>query len=713
MLLCSVSLGATTYYVGPVTKGTADCTGSHANDCLLATALGNSLHAYPTAGDTVELADGTYQGGNSMMLFPQPSFPTVVVVSGGGTMSQRTKNVSYTQTCGGIEGPPSQLQIGDSGKVFQANDRVTLSGIATSCSGGAGGTRTKATIYMSKDNLTGSPVGDGHMFKVGTGCQNAFNDGSTQSATCDPGPDSGFTASPWGNGSAYPLAGASDGNRLLIKAQNRGGAILDGQYTSNPISFLNGREFITVDGISAINTSGTPNACVLCVKDGAFNNTFQYMAIGEGTNIAGLMRYNSSIVSQSSKANYAIAMHNIYDHLFIFGVARKLWISISNGYASATDRSATLSNSTGVYIGNNAISPHLAFSGVYDSYGIQMRDNIVFWTEEGMGSSYNVWNANCQWDTAGAVNCPSPPGTCQQSNLCGSFANAYTMICSPCGLFATDHNTNSASEFGTFYGNIGIVRATDHVTNGPGIGNQSASFNANFFMTKIAEVTVKDMVMSNLFVTSPGLPGVSMNNCTAANCPGAPKNMVATNITEIGATTGNISSDWSKTNALIHLADNSTFTYDGSSGASKSNICFQHDTSGTITAIKRFGNVNDPMENIGAQLMASLGFTALHYKTEVGNALGAIPAACDADAGGATPTPTNTPTLTFTPTQTFTPSPTPTKTPTPVNSPTPTPTATGLTTPHWCHCGDAWFLCTHLAVTPKDHQDVCPTPEAP
>ena len=63
-LLLGSPAWATTYYVGATTAGAANCLTSAANNCLLATALAIP----PAAGDTITMANGTYQGANSMFV---------------------------------------------------------------------------------------------------------------------------------------------------------------------------------------------------------------------------------------------------------------------------------------------------------------------------------------------------------------------------------------------------------------------------------------------------------------------------------------------------------------------------------------------------------------------------------------------------------------------------------------------------------------------
>lgn len=665
-LLCSTSLGATTYYVSCPASGTGDCL-TAANACTFTDVWKKNA----TAGDTITAADGTYTGANCMIVPTHPVYATTTVSAGSGTMTAGTKSFAYTQTCGGVEGPLSVISSfscpsagGCQPKTFATNDRVSLASVTTSCF--QGGTRTKATIYASKDERA---AGKGDLYKVGTGCQNAFNDGATQSATCDPGPDSGWTSLP-----TLPGGGAS-GNPLTIKATNRGGVYIDGQYNNIPMEMKNGNSWLVIDGFKLAHAQTTPSATIIYNTIGAYNNIYQYIAAGQVDKA-----YAAGSMTTNNNANVGVSSNTTVDHAFFVGAMRKGFTNFSNF------GNTYFINSVVVYGGSQSISPKENINMTYNTKNAQARDNILMWTLEEIPTAYTLKRDGCEWNKATAFYCPS--GVCQSAIKCGDPYAAYTMADASYSVGPMGAPADTQA-FTQYYGTIAIVRASDP----PG------QMNALFSGTHGSEVTGKDLVA----FAGRDRPGVSLYNCPA--CP-SPKNQVATNITEIGSVTGSIASDWTQTNALIHLADNSTFTYDGSSGASKANVCFQHDSSGTITAVKRFGN--DPMEEIGYNFMALLGLTPLHYKTEVANALGAIPAACDNDAGGATPTPTNTPTQTFTPTNTFTPTKTftPSPTNTPGGPPTPTPggclywhpaTVTGPGYFAYETCGLTW---SHIHYTP-------------
>src|SRR5262249_1224129 len=120
--------------------------------------------------------------------------------------------------------------------------------------------------------------------------------------------------------------------------------------------------------------------------------------------------------------------------------------------------------------------------------------------------------------------------------------------------------------------------------------------------------------------------------------------------------------------------------------------------------------------------MGLTSYTQIHIKNEVASALGAIPAACDANSAG----PTNTPTLTpsFTPTASNTPTNTATRTFTPSITPggptlTPTFTPTPANTPSLCldwhpatDQGPGYFA-QETCGLPWEHLHVTPTPILP
>lgn len=253
---------------------------------------------------------------------------------------------------------------------------------------------------------------------------------------------------------------------------------------------------------------------------------------------------------------------------------------------------------------------------------------------------------------------------------------------------AHDGDSNAIDKL---YGGIALIRNADQA-------NSTAP--RGFFATNMTGITIQDSV-AFIGTSYPTKQGFLLAGCPNGSGPPfavceSPTLSFATRITSVGGAADTITTGatgFTKTDA-VHLADNSTFTYDGSSGTSKANICYLHDDSGVITGTARWPF---PLQTALSAYMTAFGYTAINVQAEVVALGGALPAACDASV--ATPTSTPTGVLTNTPTPTQTNTPTTTRTPTNTRTRTPTPLGAATVTPRdckhkWvCH-GVVYWSCT-------------------
>jgi hypothetical protein len=149
LLLLPVSAYATNYYVGSSVAGAGTCLTSAANNCLFATA-----YALVAAGDTIYMANGTYQGTNSMMTCTSKNG------SSGSPITVQATNTGMVE----IDGERLRAPVD-----FNDCDWWVVQGIAShSSTGGAlkirGGSSNN--IFRMGVAFDGNPIDNRHVVEV-------------------------------------------------------------------------------------------------------------------------------------------------------------------------------------------------------------------------------------------------------------------------------------------------------------------------------------------------------------------------------------------------------------------------------------------------------------------------------------------------------------------------------------------------------------------
>lgn len=439
-----------------------------------------------------------------------------------------------------------------------------------------------------------------------------------------------------------PTFSGTSGHPITIQATNLNKVLIDGEGARTPIN-ITGVSYLNITGFDACcSTTGTASTDVVKVHGaGVTKINLSYM-IGWNAPLNG----NAAIFNfyQSPSAQLDATL----DTFAGFGTARKIAVSYQN------TGPVVFSRGIEVWSRSQNVGPKMANSFTYNATNYTIRDVTAFWIGD-VAQTYTLKNNYCEY-IAYAGNCSPNPCTIPPGCL-GTLETPY-VVDQPAGMFAAELNAVSQANL-NFYGLIGIVRNVDRFQPGSVVvlGNNGLT-------------TIKDTV-AVLDTAQSTKKGYNLYGCATCSTP---KNMVATNLTSIGGTTNILSADWTATNAIVALTNNSTFKYDGSTGSSKANVCFLHDNSGNVTATARWPH---PLAADLAIAMAYAGEVPIDEAVTVQAYLGTIPVAC----GGAAPTPT----ATFTATNT----------PTPTASPTPGgPTATPPPTPacsNWYLCGDGWL----------------------